>query len=82
MRANPLLGPLEGVAGWALKMETFLGPEITMSETHVHKISNVPVFIWPLKLIILMRTNPFQGLLEAVGPNGIPFARYFRAPKK
>ncbi len=64
-------------------METFFGPEITMSETHVRKITNVPVFIWPLKLMILMRANPFQGLLEEVGPNGIPFARcYFRAPKK
>jgi hypothetical protein len=38
--ANPLQGQLEGVG---LRIETFLGPEIT-SETHVHKIANVIYF--------------------------------------
>jgi hypothetical protein len=32
--------------GWALKIKTFLGPEMATSNTHVHKITNVPVFIY------------------------------------
>jgi hypothetical protein len=31
--------------GGALKIKTFLGPEMATSETHVHKITNVPVFL-------------------------------------
>ncbi len=35
---------------WALKIKTFLGPEMATSETHVHKIINVPVLCMALVL--------------------------------
>jgi hypothetical protein len=38
------------------------------SETHVHKITNVPVFYLALELMILMVANPLLGLLEGMGP--------------
>ncbi len=43
--------------GWALKIETFLGPDKTTSKTHVHKITivDVPVFYMALGL------NDFDG---------------------
>jgi hypothetical protein len=34
---------LEGVSP---ENQDFLGPEMAMSETHVHKITNVPVFLY------------------------------------
>jgi hypothetical protein len=37
------------------------------SKTHVHKITNVPVFIWRLDLIILMGANPLLRPLKEVG---------------
>jgi hypothetical protein len=37
-------GLLEGVG--PEKIETFLGPEMATSETHVHKITNVPVSVF------------------------------------
>jgi hypothetical protein len=37
-------------------------------ETHVHKITNVPVFIRRLDLMILMQANPLLRPLEGVGP--------------
>jgi hypothetical protein len=58
----------------ALKTETFLGPEMAMSETHVYKITNVPVFfIWLLDLMILMRANPLLRPLEGVDPDILTF---------
>ncbi len=37
--------------GWALKIKTFLGPEMATSETHVPNITNVPVYgAWTLKI--------------------------------
>ncbi len=44
------------------------------TETRVHKITNVPVFLngtWIL--MILMRKNTFQGQLEGVGPENQDF---------
>ncbi len=38
------------------------------TETRVHKITNVTVFIWLLDLMIFKRENPLLGLLEGVGP--------------
>jgi hypothetical protein len=35
---------------WALKIETFLGPEMATSKTHVHKIISVPVLSMALGL--------------------------------
>jgi hypothetical protein len=32
--------------GWALEIKTFLGPEMATSNTNVHKITNVPVFLY------------------------------------
>jgi hypothetical protein len=43
MGANPLQGPLTGVGP---EIKTFLGREMATSETHVHKITNVPVFLY------------------------------------
>jgi len=38
-------------------------------ETHLHKITNVPVFfIWRHYFTLLMRANPLLGPLEGVGP--------------
>jgi hypothetical protein len=42
-------GEGEGESHWkglAMKTETFLGPEKATSETHVYKITNVPVFLY------------------------------------
>jgi hypothetical protein len=49
MGANPL-------QGWALKIKTFLGPEMATRETHVHKIANTPVFLY-----ITLGHNDFDG---------------------
>ncbi len=72
-RAREGKGPLEGV-----------GPEITYNsqravqnteyiiqlqqKTHVHKITNVPVFFYYIRRLDLMEANPFLGRLEGVGP--------------
>ncbi len=40
-----------------------MGPEISCQ-----KITNVPVFIWHLDLLILMQANSLLGPLEGVGP--------------
>jgi hypothetical protein len=40
---NPLLGPLDGVSH---ENQDFFGPEMASSEIHVHKIINVPVFLY------------------------------------
>jgi hypothetical protein len=39
----------------------------------LHKITNVPVFLYGLDLMILMRENPFPGPLEGVGPESQDF---------
>ncbi len=70
MGANPLQGPLEGRP---LKIETFLGPEMAMSETHVHKIICVTVFYTALGPMILMGVNPLLGPLEGVSPKNLDF---------
>ncbi len=49
-----------------------------MNETHVHKITNVPVFIWHLHLMILMGENLILGPLEEVGHEnfqGVPLPK-------
>jgi hypothetical protein len=53
--------------GWALKIEIFLEPEIATSKTHVHKITNVPVFYMALGL------NDFyagKSITRAIGRGG------------
>ncbi len=44
-----------------LKIETFLGPKIATSETHVNKITNVTVFYMALGLMLIM-LNVFKFL--------------------
>jgi hypothetical protein len=61
---NPLQGPLEGVA---LIIDTFLGPDMVTSETHVHKFTDVPVFLMKLGLIDFDGANPLLGPLKWVG---------------
>jgi hypothetical protein len=68
MGANPLQEPFEGVGQ---ENQVFFGPEMATRETHVHKITNVPVFLWRLGLMILMWTNPLLGPLEWMGPHQI-----------
>jgi hypothetical protein len=58
------------------------------TETYLHKITNLPVFLYGVE--ILMRTNPLLGPLEGVGhknldflgPNGTRFARYYVRAQK
>jgi hypothetical protein len=49
---------------------TTIPPHYTAAgKTHVHKIANVPVFLYgSLYLMILRRADPSLGLLEGVGP--------------
>jgi hypothetical protein len=47
--------------------------EYICSKTHVHKITNRPVFIWRLGSMILMGANPLLGPLERVGPESLDF---------
>ncbi len=60
---------------YTLEMALLISPPITIpphytaaSKTHIHKITNVPVFLWSLCLMILRRADPLLGLLEGVGP--------------
>ncbi len=49
--------------GWALKIETFFGPKIATSKTHVHKITSV----------FYMKVGEGGGSLERVGPENRDF---------
>jgi hypothetical protein len=64
MGANPFQGPLKR---WALKIETFLGPEMAATETHVHKMKKITCFYMALGL------NDFDGgksITRAIGRAG------------
>jgi hypothetical protein len=52
---------------------TIQNTEYSCSQTHVHKITNVPVFIWRLVLMILMGANPLLSSLEGMGPESLDF---------
>jgi hypothetical protein len=75
MGANPFLDSRKGCA-LKIRKSRLLGPwngncpppHQSCSKTHVHKATNVPVFIWFLDLMILMGANPLLGPLEGVGP--------------
>ncbi len=53
---------------WALKIETFLGPEMATSETHVHKIINVPVLSMALGLNDFESGNLITRVIGRGGP--------------
>jgi hypothetical protein len=64
MGKNPLQRPLKGVGP---EIETFLGPEMATTNTHVHEITNLPVFYMGLGL------NDFGGgksIIRAIGRDG------------
>ncbi len=76
---------LEGVSP---ENRDFLSPEITTSETNALKITNIPVFIWRLGVMILWGQIHYSGhwsgwalkISTFLVPNGTCFARcHFRA---
>jgi hypothetical protein len=62
-KENPLQGPLKGVG---YENQVFLGPNIATSETHVHKITTVPLGC--LDPMILKGENPLLRPVEGVDP--------------
>jgi hypothetical protein len=68
-------GPSEGVGPENHTKLTTCRRENTIhySKSHVHKITNVPVFLWPLDLMILMGANSLHGPLEGMSSENLDF---------